>query len=216
MPPPQNTSFRIPRFRIPVFFTREYAFPQLNLDYSQSLLIFAMEDGIYRFQKHKMPTQTNTSTEFERFTKFLNSKRLRKTPERFEILRCVLETKGHFDVDNLYNGLEQRGYHVSKATIYSTLELLCASGVIRKLLFDTHQARYEHAELTHSHLVCTQCGEIKEINLEEIDSRLSAMTFPDFTPAYVSTCVYGICDKCRRKNVERTRPDTGGDNQQFE
>lgn len=163
-----------------------------------------------------MATQTNTTTEFERFAKFLNAKRMRKTPERFEILRCVMETKGHFDVDNLYTGLEQRGYHVSKATIYSTLELLCSSGMIRKLLFDTHQARYEHAELTHSHLVCTQCGEIREINLAEIDSRLSAMTYPDFTPVYVSTCVYGVCDKCRAKNSEQTQADATGDNRQNE
>jgi len=123
----------------------------------------------------------------------------------------VLEIKGHFDVDNLYHGLEKRGYHVSKATIYSTLELLCASGVLRKLLFDTHQARYEHAELTHSHLVCTQCGEIREIAIEEIDNRLSSMTFPDFSPAYVSTCVYGICGNCRKKNAKISKKENAGD-----
>lgn len=140
-------------------------------------------------------------TEVERFTSYLTSKHLRKTPERFEILRAALECKGHFDVDCLYTSLEARGYHVSRATIYSTLELLCSSGVVRKLLFDTHQARYEMAELTHSHLVCTECGEIREIDLEEIDKRLAEMTFPGFSAAYVSTCIYGLCDKCRTKNL---------------
>lgn len=141
-------------------------------------------------------------TEVERFTSFLKNKRLRKTPERFEILRAALECKGHFDVDRLYTALDSRGYHVSRATIYSTLELLCSSGVVRKLLFDTHQARYEMAELTHSHLVCTQCGDIREIDLEEIDQRLATMSFTGFSPAYVSTCIYGLCDKCRFKNIE--------------
>ena len=141
-------------------------------------------------------------TEVERFTSFLKNKRLRKTPERFEILRAALECKGHFDVYRLYNALESRGYHVSRATIYSTLELLCSSGVVRKLLFDTHQARYEMAELTHSHLVCTECGEIREIDLDEIDKRLATMSFTGFSPAYVSTCIYGLCDKCRSKNIE--------------
>lgn len=136
-------------------------------------------------------------TEVERFTSFLNSKRLRKTPERFEILRVALECKGHFDVDRLYTELDSRGYHVSRATIYSTLELLCSSGVVRKLLFDTHQARYEMAELTHSHLVCTECGDIREISLDEIDKRLATMSFKGFSPAYVSTCIYGVCDKCK-------------------
>ena len=146
-----------------------------------------------------MPKTTDTHDEImEKFKTFLNENHMRKTPERFEILRCANECKGHFDVDKLYHDLESRGYHVSKATIYSTLELLCKSGIVRKLLFDTHQARYEMSCATHSHLICTQCGDIREIDLEEIDSRLSMMTFPDFTPSYVSTCIYGICDKCKR------------------
>ncbi|MBD5264003.1 MAG: transcriptional repressor [Bacteroides sp.] len=143
-------------------------------------------------------------TEVERFTSFLNSKRLRKTPERFEILRVALECKGHFDVDKLYTLLDSRGYHVSRATIYSTLELLCSSGVVRKLLFDTHQAKYEMAGLTHSHLVCTECGEIREISLDEIDRRVADMKFSGFSPAYVSTCIYGLCDKCRIKTALST------------
>jgi Fur family ferric uptake transcriptional regulator len=150
-----------------------------------------------------MKTTINLKAEVEKFTAFLTTKRLRKTPERFEILKCVLDCKGHFDVDLLYNKLESESYHVSRATIYSTLELLCASGVVRKLLFDTHQARYERAEQSHSHLVCTQCGEINEIDLVEIDSRLSEMKFKHFTPAYVSTCIYGICEKCRKNNENR-------------
>lgn len=141
--------------------------------------------------------------EFEKFTTFLNSNHLRKTPERFEILRCTLECNGHFDVDSLYHELEVKGYHVSKATIYNTLDILCASGIVRKLLFDTHQARYELAELTHSHLVCTQCGNIQEITLDDIDLRLSTMRFNGFTPAYVSTCIYGTCDKCHNKDIEK-------------
>lgn len=145
-----------------------------------------------------MPHNPRHTTVVEKFTSFLTANKLRKTPERFEILRAAINCTGHFDVDCLYNELEQRGYHVSRATIYSTLELLCRSGVIRKLLFDTHQARYEMAELIHSHLVCTQCGEIWEIDLEETDKRLASMNFKGFSPVYVSTCFYGVCDKCRQ------------------
>lgn len=137
--------------------------------------------------------------EVETFTNFLALKRLRKTPERFEILRCALDYNGHFDADCLYHSMEEKGYHVSKATIYNTIELLCSSGIIRRLLFDTHQARYERASLTHSHLICTECGEIREINLEEVDKALANIKIPSFTPIYVSTCIYGICDKCRKK-----------------
>jgi len=141
-----------------------------------------------------------SNDEFTRFKDFLSSRNLRKTPERFEILGCALSVKGHFDVDMLYQMLEKRGYHVSRATIYSTLSLLCSCGLIRKLLFDTHQARYETASMTHSHLICTQCGEIKEIELKDNDKYLSSISFPGFTPSYASTCIYGLCSRCSREN----------------
>ena len=135
----------------------------------------------------------------ERLTAFLNSKQLRKTPERFEILNSVVACNGHFDADSLHQMLEEKGYHVSRATVYNTIELLCAAGIVRKLLFDTHQARYELAEKTHSHLVCTQCGEIREVDLDGIDSSLASMSFTNFSPAYVSTCIYGVCESCLGK-----------------
>lgn len=149
-----------------------------------------------------MEKEQNHLPVMERFISFLNSNHLRKTPERFEILKVALSCKGHFDVERLNAHLEEQGYHVSKATIYSTLELLCTSGVVRKLLFDTHQARYEIAEVAHSHLICTQCGRISEVNLEGIDIKLAEMKFKGFTPAYVSTCIYGICSECRKKTHE--------------
>ncbi|MDE7108412.1 MAG: transcriptional repressor [Muribaculaceae bacterium] len=139
----------------------------------------------------------------KRFTDFLVSKRMRKTPERFEILNCALNCNGHFDADLLYNLLEANGYHVSKATVYSTLELLSEAGVVRKLLFDTHQARYEIADESHSHLICTVCGEITEIAPPGFEVKSCADMLNGFHPSYISTCIYGICRKCQMKKKDR-------------
>lgn len=152
-----------------------------------------------------MNNESSSQNEVERFSNFLRSRHLKKTPERFEILRYARNHNGHFDAEALLSELEDSGYHVSRSTIYNTLELLCQCGIVRKLLFDTHQASYEMAEDTHSHLVCTRCGEIREIDLDGIDSTLSRMSFPGFMPSYVSTCIYGICDECRKKETEQEK-----------
>lgn len=150
-------------------------------------------------------TQDAFNIEIEKFKEFLNSNHYRKTPERFEILKCALDCEGHFDVDILYNLLEEKGYHVSRATVYSTLELLCEAGMVRRLLFDTHQARYEIAGKNHCHLVCTDCGEIREIELEDIYKKLDETDFCGFSPSNVSICIYGKCDKCRYTDKEADR-----------
>ena len=51
-----------------------------------------------------------------KFTLFLNSKKLRKTPERFTILEKIFSLNKHFEVDTLHEMLEEDSFHVSKAT----------------------------------------------------------------------------------------------------
>lgn len=63
----------------------------------------------------------------EKFTAFLKTRKLRKTPERFFILDKVFSSSDHFDIDSLYSNIEQDSFHVSRATVYNTIGLLCDS-----------------------------------------------------------------------------------------
>ena len=66
-----------------------------------------------------------------KFTLYLKSKNMRNTQERFTILDKIFSLNNHFDVETLYNMLEEDCYHVSKATIYNTIELLEESTALR-------------------------------------------------------------------------------------
>ena len=131
----------------------------------------------------------------EMFTKFIEAKGLRKTPERFAILRMAQSFKSHFEIDELHRAVD-KDFHVSRATVYNTVELLCECGILRRLLIDTHHALYELALTNHLHLVCTRCGSVREVKDSQVLSRLAALRFKGFTPSYFSTCVFGLCDDC--------------------
>ncbi|MDE6330725.1 MAG: transcriptional repressor [Muribaculaceae bacterium] len=132
-------------------------------------------------------------------TDFLQRRHLRKTPERYAILTKAVELSAHFDVDQLYNALEAEGYHVSRATVYNTLELLCEAGILNRHLFAPNQARYEVARGSHLHLICRRCGAIREIDDSSLTERLLTQDYPGFSPEYSSSSVYGLCDTCRSK-----------------
>ncbi|MBD5176294.1 MAG: transcriptional repressor [Bacteroides sp.] len=134
-----------------------------------------------------------------RLTEFLRQRHLRKTPERYAILAKAVDLSAHFDVDQLYNAMESEGYHVSRATVYNTLELLCEAGILNRHLFAPNQARYEVARGNHLHLICRRCGSIREIDDPELSARLLAREYPDFIPEYSSSSVYGLCANCRAK-----------------
>ena len=91
-------------------------------------------------------------------TAFLEGKRLRKTPERYAILDKVLELSAHFDIMSLYREMEQDSYHVSRATIYNTMELLVECGLVRKHQFGNRHAQYEKVldATNHHYLMCTE------------------------------------------------------------
>ena len=139
------------------------------------------------------------------FTHYLESKGLRKTSERYAILEKVWSMKMHFDVETLYNMMERDAYHVSLATVYNTIDLLMECGLLRKHQFNSQPAQYEVALGSHFHLVCTQCGKVKEVEANEIISQVMTRRYTAFTPAYMSTYLYGLCSACVRQNKKKLK-----------
>ena len=131
-------------------------------------------------------------------TEYLKAKRLRKTPERYAILDKVCEMNKHFDIEALYAAIEGDGYHVSRATIYNTMELLSDCGIVRRHQFGAQPAQYERVSATVNHL--QQCGKIKEVKDPELVSFMNSRRYSAFHDSYFCLYVYGICAACTRRN----------------
>ncbi len=114
----------------------------------------------------------------ERFATFLQEQRYRNTAERMRILECVVEMPKHFSADELYVYMRTHGEKVSRATIYSTLELLRRCGLVVGHRFEGGSTKYELAVRlpNHDHLLCTDCGRIVEFcapQLQELVEQIS-------------------------------------------
>ena len=135
----------------------------------------------------------------ELFTEYLTRKGHRKTPERYAILDHVCAINGHFDVEMLYQRLEGANFHVSRATLYNTIELLVDARLLVRHQFGTQGVQYECAEKAagHFHLVCSHCGRIQEYKDQALKASVLSKKFTKFTPEYFSMYIFGLCSKCK-------------------
>lgn len=132
-------------------------------------------------------------------TNLIEEKGLRKTPERFAILDEIYKIEGHFTIDSLYSLLNEKKFHVSRATLYNTIELLLECNLVIKHHFGNDTAEYEkcHNCKIHHHLVCTNCGEIREFTDVNIRRNIQTKHYKKFEMTHYSLVVYGLCDKCK-------------------
>lgn len=107
------------------------------------------------------------------FRSFLKEGKQRQTPERFAILDEIYSEGGHFDADELYVRLKNRGEQISRATVYNTLDLLLECNLVIKHQFGHSQAKYEKSfhYRQHDHLICLDCGHV----LEYCDPRIQSI-----------------------------------------
>ena len=139
-----------------------------------------------------------------KFNEYLDAHNLRRTTERYAILSRIMDINGHFTIEELQQMIDQDGFHVSRSTVYNTVELLMDAKMLRRHVFEGMQAQYERITLPHTHLVCAICGKVKEVRDPNFAAFMNARRFNAFNTDHYSLYVYGTCSTCARKS-KRTK-----------
>ena len=143
------------------------------------------------------------------FEQYLQNKGLRKTQERFAILDAIYSIDGHFTMEELLDVMTESRFHVSRATLYNTMDLLTeAHLVIRHKFANSSQYEKSYNMTTHFHRICMTCGSVTEVRDEKLRRVIENAHSKGFTIAHTSLYMYGMCSKCmavkrRRENKEK-------------
>ncbi len=130
----------------------------------------------------------------------LSSHGVKPSAQRLMILRFLMENRTHPTVDEIYNALLPEQPTLSRTTVYNTLKLLAAVGIIRCIdVGRNHGARWDYSHHDHAHFLCTACGGVTDI---EFDSQAPAFPLPPggFEVHSTEVNLRGICPECRRQS----------------
>lgn len=143
----------------------------------------------------------------DRLTRHIEEKALRKTPERYEILRVAELANGIFTIDSLMQLMKEHGkFQVSRATIFNSMELFCEAGLVIKHSLAT-AAHYEMRTDTapKAYIICHQCGTITRVSTGTAKLALQNLHVRYFNIEDKILYMHGLCRKCQAKNRQEAR-----------
>lgn len=137
-----------------------------------------------------------------RFAEAFHAAGLRMTRQRELVFDYLSGLTGiHPTARQIYEALKDSHAGISVATVYNTLGALARLGLIKVIEFESLDNRYELNLGTHVNLVCTSCGEIRDLSSPpEIHTRC-AMEEMGFTVQDVRLEYYGTCAACASGEV---------------
>lgn len=86
------------------------------------------------------------------------------TPQRLDVAEIILSKPHHASADQILATIQSTGSRVSKATVYNTLNLFVARGLLRTVTVDPTRQFYDSTISPHHHFYNVDSGELVDID----------------------------------------------------
>lgn len=129
------------------------------------------------------------------FTDELRRHNLKATPQRLAI-SSALHNYGHINIDKLYELMLGKFASISLATIYKNINIMLENSYIQEVKIPQDKTLYELTKSSHSHLVCTECKMVEDIEVE-LDEIVNQLSFKEsFEISKTDLVISGVCKRC--------------------
>ncbi len=100
-----------------------------------------------------------------RLKAILQERNINLSYQRLKVLEYLSSHDTHPTTDQIYNELHGEIPTLSKSTVYNTLKVLVEAGVVRELIIENNEARYDIITDFHGHFKCERCGCIHNFSI---------------------------------------------------
>ena len=100
------------------------------------------------------------------------------TTQRLDIAELMLARPQHLSADQVLSKMRTSGAHVSKATVYNTLNLFHEHGLLRTVEADPSRVYFDSTAERHHHFYNVDTGELTDIPNSAIELTVHAALPP--------------------------------------
>lgn len=145
-------------------------------------------------------------------TELFRSQGLKVTPQRQMLFGLLHGNAVHPTAEALYAAARDQMPTISLRTVYQTLNDLESMGEIHQLDVGTGSSRFDPNTDAHHHLVCEQCGKVRDLYADFPGLSVPRGRAQGFAVRAVEVVFRGVCDECRveSKRDESKRKEANG------
>ena len=129
---------------------------------------------------------------------YLKKNGIKPSVQRMKIFQYLLDHHTHPTVDDIFQNLSPEMPTLSKTTVYNTLNIFVSSNIIKEIIIEENEVRYDIVTADHGHFKCNCCGALFDVELN-IDYSMS----PELADCEIDEKhIYfkGICRNCKERS----------------
>jgi Fur family peroxide stress response transcriptional regulator len=131
----------------------------------------------------------------EAIKRSLESSGLRCTAQRYAVMACLMDHKGHPTAAEIFQAVNRVDPRSSRATTYNNLRDLVKAGLVREVAVEGRSGRFDLEGMRHHHFICDRCGILEDIEWYNVPKPASR----SLGKRVVRECQLifrGLCTKC--------------------
>lgn len=117
------------------------------------------------------------------------------TKQRAAIIKVMHDNCGHFTAEEIFLLAQKEYPSIVRATIYNNLNSMVEEGSVRRICQSGQPDRFDRNPMPHEHIICTDCGKVVDVSLDNFKERLSEETGSEIID--YELVIHCKCPECR-------------------
>jgi Fur family peroxide stress response transcriptional regulator len=150
-----------------------------------------------REDKSNKGTTAEASESRDMYSEAIAHSGLRFTPQRRHVYDILIGEQNHPTATEVFMRAKATMPNISLATVYNCLETLVECKLVRQVNIDREPTRYCANLARHGHFICSSCGKVLDVRLEEVDRVARMWKLPaGCTVESIEINLRGVCPEC--------------------